>query len=165
MTNRLTKGAALVGDILLDGAKLPKKVRIRIGVGGVAISASSYVNTTYVLPSQAVVYDAFLNVLVASTGGTKTISVGTSGTPLGFLSGIGAGTTGLSLPVIAAGTSGAGTYGSLLFAYTTGNAPVQKSYASDASASRTIGVTPGSTDWVGGVFSADLYLEVVDLTQ
>lgn len=163
MSNRLTKGPALVGDILLDVAKLDKAVRIRLGTGGNLIAGSSYVQSSYVLPAQAVVYDAFLNVLVASTGATKTLLVGTSGTPAGFLSAISAATTGIQLPAIAAGTSGAGTYGSFFTVFTTGPAPVQKTYASDSNASRTVGFTPGSTDWA--LFQADLYLFLTDLTQ
>lgn len=162
MTNTLSKGQVTLGDVLLAGSKLDKAVRIRLGTGGVAVSGSSYIQSSFVLPAQAIVYDAFLNVLVGSTGATKTLLVGTSGTPAGFLTGIGAGTTGIVLPVVAAGTSGAGTYGTFMTTQTTGNAPVQKSYASDSNASRTIGWTPGSTDWA--LFSADLYLSFIDLT-
>lgn len=162
MSNVLTKGAALVGDILLANAKVDKAVRIRLGTGGVALSGSSQVMTTFILPAQAIVYDAFLNVLVASTGTTKTLLVGTSGTQAGFLSAISVSTTGIVLPVVAAGTSGVGTYGTLFVTQTTGNSPVQKSYASDSNASRTIGFTPASTDWT--LFSADLFLSFIDLT-
>lgn len=163
MANLASKGSVLVGDILLAGSKLDKSVRIRLGTGGAAIASSSLNMTAFVLPAQAIVYDAFLNVLTPSTGTTKTLLAGTSATQAGFLSGISVGTSGIVLPVVAAGTSGAGTYGSFLVTFTTGNAPVQKSYASDANASRTIGFTPGSTDWVA--FAADLYLSFIDLTQ
>lgn len=163
MSNRLTKGEALVGDVLLDIAKLEKAMKFRIGTGGVAISGSSFVPMNINLPAQAVVYDAFVNVITPSTGATKTLLVGTSGTKAGFLNGLSVATSGIQLPVIAAGTSGAGTYGTLLTTFTTGNAPVQKSYASDANASLGLGFTPNSTDWIA--FSADLYLLYIDLTQ
>lgn len=160
--NVLTKGAAAVGDILLFGSKLDKAVRVRLGTGGAAIASSSMSLTPYVLPAQAIVYDAFLNVLTPSTGGTKTLLVGTSGTPAGFLNGVNVGTSGIALPVIAAGTSAGGTYGSLLTVFTTGNSQAQKTYASDSNASRTVTFTPNSTDWVA--FAADLYLFLTDLT-
>lgn len=163
--NLNTKGTVTAGDVLLKIGKLDKNVLVaRIGVGGVAIATTSMHVTPYVLPAQAVVYDAFLNVLVPSTGGTKTLSVGTSATPLGFINGLSVASSGLALPFVAAGTSASGNYGSLLTAFTTGNNQALKTYASDANASKTITFTPGSTDWVGGLFSADLYLSIVDLT-
>lgn len=162
MSNLVTKGAVLAGDILLAGAKLTKAVKIRIGTGGIAVG-TSFSSLGLSLTAQMVVYDVFLNVLTPSTGGTKTLSFGTSASPTGFLTGIGAGTSGLVLPVVAAGTSGAGTYGTLLTTQTTGNSPVQKTYGSDANASKLLGFTPNSSDWVA--FSADLYLCVLDLTQ
>jgi len=163
MTNVATKGALYSGDILLGVGKLDKAIKIRLGTGGNLIATSSMSLTSYVLPGQAVVYDAFLNVLTPSTGATKTLLVGTSGTPAGFLSAIAVGTSGIVLPVVAAGTSGVGTYGTFMVTQTTGNAPVQKTYASDSTASRTLTFTPASTDWIA--FAADLYLYVTDLTQ
>jgi hypothetical protein len=157
----VSKGTIDAGDVLLKGAKLDKAVVVRLGSGGTAPGTSATI-TSFVLPAQAVVYDAFLNVITPSTGATKTVSVGTSGTPTGFLTGIDVSTTGLKLPVVAGGTSGAGTYGSLFLTFTTGNAPVTKSYASDVSASRTISFTPNSSEWVA--FAADLYLSYIDLT-
>lgn len=162
MSNLASKGTVLVGDILLAGAKLDKAIRIRIGSGGVAVG-TSFSSLGVSLPAQAVVYDVFLNVLTPSTGATKTLLFGTSASPSGFLNGLAAGSSGIVLPVVAAGTSGAGTYGSLLTTQTTGNAPVQKSYASDANASKLLGFTPNSSEWIA--FSADLYLCVLDLTQ
>lgn len=162
MSNLASKGTILAGDLLLAGSKLDKAVRIRIGTGGVLISGSSFVSLGINLPAQAIVYDAFLNVLTPSTGATKTLLFGTSSTPAGFLNGLSVGSSGVILPVVAAGTSGAGTYGTLLTTQTTGNAPVQKSYASDSTSSRGLGYTPNSTDWAA--FSADLYLCIVDLT-
>lgn len=162
MANLLTKGPALVGDILLANAKIDKAVRIRLGTGGFAIASSSQTLTSFVLPTQAIVYDIFLNVFTPSTGATKTLLVGTSGTQAGFLSAISVGSSGIVLPVVAAGTSGAGTYGTFMTTQTTGPSPVQRSYASDSNASRTLGFTPASTDWIA--FAADLYLSYIDLT-
>lgn len=163
--NNLTKGTATVGDVLLAVGKLDKNIKVaRIGTGGVAVGTTATI-TTFVLPSQAIVYDAFLNVISASTGTTKTISVGTSGTPTGFINGLSVASSGLALPFICAGTSATGNYGSLLTAFTTGNNQALKTYASDSNASRTISITPNSSDWVGGTFAADLYLAIVDMTQ
>lgn len=173
MPNRLTGDTAIFGDVLLANAKLDKGFRIRLGVGGVAITSSSEQALTgpfAALPAQAVINDCFLNVLVGATGGTKSISVGllstsSGGNRSGFLSAAPVGTTGLSLGFVAAGTSGGGTYGAFLSISTTGNAPVQREFASDSVTAKTLSITPGSTDWIGGVFSADLYVYYTDLTR
>lgn len=174
MPNRLSGDVIIAGDALLSVAKLDKAIRIRVGVGGVPITSSSENSLASspfgLLPAQAVVYDAFLNVLVASTGGTKTMGVGLAttsagGNRIGFLTAAPVGSTGIVLGIVAAGTSGSGTYGAFLTAFTTGNAPVQKYFATDSVVTKTLSVTPNSTDWIGGVFSADLYICYTDLTR
>jgi len=169
--NRLSEGPVIVGDILFDRGKIDKCIRVRIGSGGTAISSSSETTITgpeAVLPAQAIVLDVYVNVLVASTGSTKTFGFGllnssAGGNRIGFLTGISAAATGLQLPVIAVGTSGAGTYGVFLSVFSTGNAPAQKSFATDSVTAKTLTFTPNSTDWV--LFSADVYICYVDLTK
>jgi len=180
--NKATKGTLEVGDVLLDNAKLDKAIKIRLGVGGVTPGTSTTVisGPFGTLPSQAVVYDCFVNVLAASTGATKTMTVGTTGTPAGFLNGIDCSSTGIARPVITAATSGPGTgglfmksttYGSLLMQFTSGSTAagdngvaIQKTYPSDSNASLGLCFTPGSTEW-SGAFKADLYLFLTDLTK
>lgn len=176
--HRLTKGTALVGDLLLDGAKLEKVVKIRLGTGGTATGTSQTV-TPYVLPTQAEIYYAFVNILTASTGATKTFSVGTSGTASGFLLSVSAASTGLVRPNITTATSGgntggfmlvSNTFGSLLMSFSSGSTAVgdagfnlTKTYLSDSNASRTITFTPNSSEW--SAFSADLYIVLTDVTR
>ena len=168
--NRLTEGTALVGDVLLDNAKLDKSIKIRIGTGGTAVGTSeTTVTSPYaVLPAQAAVYDVFLNVLTASTGATKTIGIGllstsSGGNRTGFLAAASVASTGLVLGTVATGTSGAGTYGAFLTTQTTGNAPVQKTFSSDSITAKTLSFTPNSSEWIA--FSADLYVCYVDVTR
>lgn len=181
--NLVTKGTVFAGDVLLGGRKLDKWFIFRLGTGGNVIAGSSYSPITLgplaQLPSQVLVFDAFLNVLVASTGTTKTLLVGTSGTPGGFLNGISVGTTGIVRPFITTATSGGNTggfmlvssvYGTLLMSFSSGSTAagdagfcLPKTYPSDSNASRGLGFVPGSTDWT--LFQADLYLSLVDITQ
>lgn len=169
--NRLSTGPVLVGDAFIDRGKLEKCIKLRVGPGGTLISGSSEFALTgpeAVLPAQGIVIDVYVNVLVASTGGTKTFSLGllstsSGGNRTGFLNSINAAATGLQLPVIAVGTSGAGTYGTFLSTFSTGNAPAQKSFAIDSVLAKTLSFTPNSTDWA--LFTADIYLCYVDITK
>lgn len=181
--NRGTKDALLCGDLLMDVAKLDKAYKVRLGTGGVAVGSTQTVVTGpfATLPAQALVYDVFVNVLTASTGTTKTLSVGTSGTGTGFLNSVDVSTTGIVRGLISAATSGPGTgglflksttYGSLLMTFTSGSTAagdngvaIQKTYPSDSNASRGLTFTPNSSDWVGGTFSADLLIFYTDLTR
>lgn len=168
--NKLSGQTVEVGDILLDIAKIDKAIRLRLGPGGVAVGTSEVALTgPYgILPAQALVLDVYVNVLVASTGTTKTLNLGllaasSGGNRSGFLSAIDVSTTGLKAAIVAAGTSGAGTYGVFLTTQTTGNAPVQKSFASDSVTAKTLSYTPNSSDWL--LFTADVFICYVDFTR
>lgn len=191
--NVLTKGTALVGDILLtqsEGSTATKKIIkehiIRLGAGGTQ-PTSSETATVFTLPGQAVLYDAYINVLAASTGATKTLNVGllassAGGNNAGFLLGISAASSGLAYPSVSTATSGAGTgarfyttntWGAFLSVFSSGstgnatNADIgyyqQKVFLSDSVTAKTVTFTPATTDWIG-LFKADLVLSYVDLT-
>lgn len=168
--NKLSGQTVEIGDVLLDIGKLDKAIRIRLGSGGVAVGTSEVALTgPYgILPAQALVLDVYVNVLVASTGTTKTLNLGllaasSGGSRTGFLNSVDVSTTGLKAAIVAGGTSGGGTYGAFLTTQTTGNAPVQKSFASDSVTAKTLSYTPNSSDWA--LFSADVYICYVDFTR
>lgn len=195
MANRVTGQAALAGYYSLDngGGAMPHYFRYRIGTGGTPISGSSeFVLTAAAgnapgcpkVPTQGVIVDAFINVLTASTGATKTLSVGllstsSGGAVAGILNGISVASTGLVRPAITAATSGPGTgglffvtntFGSFLSTFTSGSTAAgdpglfaRRNFATDSVTAKSLSATPGSTDWVA--LKVDLYIGVVDITR
>ena len=186
--NKLSGQKVELGDVLLSTAKLAKWWQIRLGAGGTT-SGSSETQVTVgdyqALTAQCVVVDAFLNVLVASTGTTKTLSFGllstsSGGVNNGFLASLSVSSTGLSRPLATAATSGPGTggliyatntYGSFLSQFSSGSTSagdpgvfIKKNFASDSVTAKSFSWTPDSTNF-GSTFSADVYLKVVDVTQ
>jgi hypothetical protein len=190
--NQLSKGPTQVGDILADGFPLLKYWKFRVGPGGTAVGTSEVAMTVAsgrspnapALPAQAVVADVFVNVLAASTGTTKTLSVGllstsSGGAVAGFLSGISVGTTGLQRPTFTAATSGPGsggrfysanTWGSFLSVFQAGSTAagdpgvaLRQSFVSDSVTAKTLSFTPGSSDFVA--LTVDVYLGFADLTR
>lgn len=186
MSNRLTKGKALVGQVGVDdrtGVHLGSTtVRVRDYTKELTFTAAgSTVETDsgYDLPTYGVLRGLSVLVTAASTAGgalhVGLLSSESGGDQDGFAISVGTSTVGIKGPKFTTSTSGAtgsfavsNTYGALISAFSSGSTgaddpgfAVVKPHYADSVTSKSISITTNSS---GTTFAARVFLHLTELT-
>lgn len=147
--SQLTRSRARIADGLIPHVA-------KIGINAAPTGATQ--NTRLTLPSKAVVLDVFLDVRVAEvTGTTKTLDVGRTSDPDGYLASVSVATTGLKKGSLA---NGAQTRGALLFEDEDGAGGLVPS-SDVGGGGETVVYDADDVDWVE--FRGDIYVVYLNL--
>jgi hypothetical protein len=180
MSNRLTKGVGRVGSIALDssGGVLFDRDRAKRCIKVLTFTGASTteVDTSFDLPTSAIVHDIWAEVTTASTAaGTLTagtLSSESGGDADGFIVSIGTSSTGILYPTFThtEATSGdiitGNKRGVLLSAHATGTTDLgswgfyaQKAYRTDSATAKSVSYTLNSTSGTAG----NIYIEYTEI--